>query len=102
MCSRDMNLMEIRNDSREQFEKLLETLRESFEAKIQVAEASDDDMRIYRGLNEHDRLKVTGQSVMCGIANICHIELVSWLEDVLEMQNPGFKFRIQLERAEVG
>lgn len=100
MCSRDENLMEIRDDSREQFERLMGILREDFEAKIEKAEASDSDMEIYRGLNSHDRLKVTGQSIMCGIAHICKIELVSWLEDVLEMQNPGFKFRVDLQRGE--
>ncbi len=95
---RDIEMMEIRDDAREQFDKLMDTLREDFESKLRAAEASDKDIQSYKGLTDHERLLVTGQSVMCGIACICRVPVVQWLQDVLEMQNPGFTFEVLLAR----
>lgn len=95
---RDNDMMELREDTREQFDKLMDTLREDFEAKLTAAEASDEEIETYKGLSEHERMLVTGQSIMCGIACICRVPLVHWLQDVLEMQNSKYTFEILIAR----
>ena len=93
-------LAELREDSREYFDKLIDLLTEEFEVKISEAECTPQDVKNYEGLTGREKLKVTGQSLMVGIACICKIELIRWVKDVLEMQNPDHRFRILVQKRE--
>ena len=93
-----MTIDEVREDGREQFEKLMATISEEFEAKIAAAVLSDEEIKGYLSLTEHERFVVAGKSIMSAIACICQVPVVEWVQDSLEIQNPEFKFELLIAR----